>query len=383
MHWRLKAIFHNISLLLLASSLFTTACNKLKVSTADYTTIDTLIIDTSLLRGNFEMPIDGNSLKYVRLETNQQSHIYRVDQINVYQDRVYILDKNGKQFLVFNISGSYLNKINIKSNEIRNFDIWNDTIYILETEKGKIIKLDLNGKLINELTVGFRGIQLAVLPGETFAFNTAGFSTVDRRSEHYQLALKSNAKVDLQLPFRDDYDGLKYYFDNQLTKADKGLNFISAFENILYQVDTGNVKAVTKFDFGEYNMPDSIFLKGKEFDNFNAFPFVSELTNPVNTTSYSFFKFAFDGKEGYILTNAKRRKVIAAGVGLVSGSSADYNGVIPACSYNNQLVAIIEPKAALALSKSIDKSKLQINKQMGLDNLNASDNPILLFYKLL
>jgi hypothetical protein len=329
------------------------------------------------------MPIDASSLNYVRLETNINSKIYHVDQIRIHKSHIYVLDKPGRSFLIFDITGKHVRTVRIKSSELQGFDLVDDMIYLLETEKGKMIKLDLSGRLIQELNIGFRGVQFVAFPGETFVFNTAGFATIDRNSDRFQLVATHSTRSKMLLPYADQYKGLKYYYESQFYRRGKNVNFISAFDNVIYKVDTGHAEALTKFDFGKYNMPDSVFVKGQAFDNFNAFPFVSELTNTANNDSLSFFKFSFSGKEGYLLTTNDRKKLIAGGVGMLSGITVDYSNVTPICSYNNKFVALIKAQAVLTLPSTVDRSKLKITRQLGVNTIIASDNPILLFYKLL
>jgi hypothetical protein len=315
-------------------------CKENKRGIINYSSLDTLNVDTSVFSHPIKISLDKSSLKYVKLQSGTNLIANHIKQLKIYNHTIYILDKYSNSIILFNISGKFQKRVSIKNAHFQCFDIYENAIYILEKNQSRIFKLDLEGKLVKVLNQDFHGVQFAALPKGKFIYNTGGLITRDADSENYQLSIPKKEIAELQLPFKPIYRGIKYFFENQFSRRNDQLFFTSAFENVIYKIDTNTITALTKFDFGKYNMPDSIFLKAKEFDNFNDFPYVSDLVNVANNSGFSFFKFSYHHCQGYLLIDARKRKIIEGGIGVVAESVTDFNNIVPICNYARNLLLL-------------------------------------------
>ena len=359
------------------------ACQRDRKDLVSYASMDTLSVSSKIFDHPFEIPINRTSLNYVRLETGLHPTITHIDQLKIYLNTIFILDRSTSSLTFFDITGKFIKSITIKNTSLQYFDILDNEIYLLDRNQSKLFKFNLQGKLLKTIHQDFHGVQFAALPGDKFIYNTCGLITRDGESEKYQLSMPGLKKADMQLPFKPIYSGIKYLFENQFSRNGSQVFFTSAFENVIYKIDTTKITALTKFDFGNYNMPDSIFLKGKAFDNFNAFPYVSDLVNVANNSRFSFFKFSYNNRQGYVLSDSKRKKVIAGGIDVVADEASDFNNSIPVCSYGDKFVAVVSPKDWLKMSSELDLSSTKLNKKYPMQSIKGSDAPILLFYTLL
>lgn len=374
---------HVKSYLLLTLSSFSfliISCTNPSKNDVNYTGFDTLRVDNQIFSQAFQMPVNTRSLQYVRLETNTYSKITRIDQLEIHQEVIFVLDCLSNKIILFTLAGDFLRSISIKDGQIHQFDFFDGNLFVLEKKKGKIYEYSLDGSLIKTFNTGKQGGQFVVFNQGAFAFNTLGLKTATKDSEAYQLAIYNNQLIQLKLPFKKPHTGLKYTFGNQFSRYHKQIEFLTAFTNTIYQLDPSTIKAVTKFDFGLYNMPDSVFLSRNRYNDYNQTPYVTDLLTVFHIDSYSFHKFAYKGEEGYLLTDGNRKKIIQGGIGVMAGAESDYFNPIPIFNYQDKLVAIIEPAELLS---NIHIRNSRLFKQHDIQTIKYSDNPFLLFYTLL
>lgn len=355
------------------------SCNTTAQDDLGSAPVKTVFVNSRMLDSVFKLTVNKSSVSYVRLQTNANSVISSVNQIRIYKGVIYILDKPNSAFLLFDISGRFLKKTTFKKQRLLNFDIHENAVYLLSKRKGVIYKMDLRGKIIKSFTLGLQGVQFLAVSDTSFIFNTAGLETTNKLSASHQLSeIYVNGKQKFHLPFADPYQSLCYYFNNQLSRSDSGISFTSAFKNISYTIKKQKVTSVIKFDFGKYNMPDSIFIKLKAKDDFNSLPYVTDLANPVKTKNYSFFTLTLKNRGGYLLLRNTDNKLLGAGTGIEANADTDFNNIAPLGSYNDRFFTLVRP-TDLLLNKA-GASLLFSAKQN--NDLNEHDNPILMFYSL-
>jgi len=359
------------------------SCKKKERNLVNNKFIDTLLVDSAIFSHPIQIPVNHASLRYVQLQLGGRDLINHIDQIKIHSNTVFVLDKSSCKLSLFDITGKFIKNIVIKNAQFQCFDIFNNSIYILDKNQNIIFKCDLKGMLIHTFNLGFHGVQFAALPDDKFVYNTSGLITSDGDSENYQLSIVSGNQSSIQLPFKAIYKGMRYFFENQFARNSDKLFFISAFDNVLYKIDSSKIVGLTKFNFAKYNMPDNVFLKGQAYDSFNEFPYVSDLVNVVNTSRFSFFKFSFKGQQGYFISDVTRKKIVVGGVNVEANEASDFNNVFPVCNYGDTLISIITPKNWIKMSAEVDLSKTQLNNKYPLNTMRFDDGPILIFYSLL
>lgn len=359
------------------------SCKKKEKNLVNNKFITTLFIDSSIFSHPIQIPVNHSSLRYVQLQYGRHNVVNHIDEIKINSNTIFILDRLESCLTLFNMTGKFIKSVVIKNSQLQHFDIYNNNLYVLDNGQNRISKFDLKANLIHTYNQGFHGVQFATLPDDKFVYNTGGLVTSDGDSEAHQLSIVNGSHISVLLPFKEIYKGVKYFFENQFSRDNDQLFFISAFDNVMYKIDTSKITGLTKFNFAKYNMPDSIFLKGQAYDSFNAFPYVSDLVNAVNTSRFSFFKFSFNSQQGYLISDAKRTKIIAGGISVAANEASDFNNVFPVCSYGDTLVSVVTPKIWIKMSTELDLSKTKLNNNYPLKKMRFDDGPILLFYTLL
>ncbi len=99
--------FKNICGIVVFLVLITTGCKSREQTTSETIHIDSLKQISSIELSNKEY-IDSYSI--VKLESTNRL-IHQIDQIQIFEDRIYILDQQQKRLLVFDINGKYLKDI--------------------------------------------------------------------------------------------------------------------------------------------------------------------------------------------------------------------------------------------------------------------------------
>ncbi|MCD8179397.1 MAG: 6-bladed beta-propeller, partial [Tannerellaceae bacterium] len=109
-----------------------------------------------------------DSLRYIKLELTDESLIGEITKLEIFEDRIYILDYNTKALFVFSIEGEYLFKIHQLGNgpgEYSQLDFFTldrerRRIYLTDLMSYFIIEYDLKGNYISQVKIPYwnRGI---------------------------------------------------------------------------------------------------------------------------------------------------------------------------------------------------------------------------------
>ncbi|MCD8044582.1 MAG: 6-bladed beta-propeller [Tannerellaceae bacterium] len=340
-----------------------------------------------------------DSLKYVKLELTDESLIGEVTKLEIFEDRIYILDYNTKALFVFSIEGKYLFKIHQLGNgpgEYSQLDFFTldrerRRIYLTDLMTYFIKEYDLAGNYISQVKIPYwnRGIlpvsdntyfiysnyvnNSTNLPHEFNMFYTDKAFNITKGYFPYNSKRIGNSARNFANPQQGNF----YYFKDHFYVFD-------IYKEIVYQIGPDELIPHICFDFkGESFKPD--FLE----------------KDPVVLNEYmkekSFYSVSYCGEsENYIFYSIGRSWERWSGIyskhtdiNILCNSFMDGDEFIDfniQAEYNSWLVSVesIESlcykKEKFAQKKSSGKFA-HVTEGFSKD-IDREDNPVLVFYKL-
>lgn len=312
-----------------------------------------------------------SDMKFIPLETNEECIIGTISKVLFSKGKYYILDsKSAKQIFVFDSLGKYLlhiGKIGKGPGEfIRPVDFCIDNtanyILIIDADR-KIIKVDLNGNFILEKKPPVKNRALTNIESDNgiiYAYTGQRMSN-ERKVQVIQLDSNLNP-VKWILPYKYS-SPLSVSFNNALYTYDDKINFISAFNNCMYQAEGGDFIKRFIFNF------EGIHLSLKDVTDEQ---FLSNTTNAwffyncVEGNDLIFLPVFDKGRPKYGFLLKKNNKFLL--INEIIEDSATF--IPPVSCFNGKFIATISSSIFL---KKMPESHLQ---------LKVTDNPVIVEYKI-
>ncbi|MDD4712112.1 MAG: 6-bladed beta-propeller [Bacteroidales bacterium] len=211
--------------------------------------------------------------KFIRLETNAKCLIQQINQIEIFNDKIYLMDDFC--FYSFSLEGKFLGKIDhsgVGPGEfMAPYSFWIDNkggLYILDLSLNKLLKYNLdNFTFIEDINMPYVVPQsFCVFPGkELFSF-------------YYSLSSKRDINQDYQIFIADKAGKIKakMYQGNPSGKICHGtstnfylqnnkMRVYPYFSNKIYTLSKDTIQLCYSLSFGKYSFPDEkLFTK---YDN--------------------------------------------------------------------------------------------------------------------
>jgi len=206
-----------------------------------------------------------DNIKFVKLETNENSLIGRIDQLIFYNDIIYILDRYiSKAVFIFDSSGKFLGKVGaigkgpgeyLNPNYI-DINVHSDEILVYDNFKNNIMTYDLSGKYRNTIKLKNTINAFSVLGSNEIAlyFNYYGDEEIRYLPRHNLHIINTKGKIlykefDRENSNIPNYEGLKSF-----SRFTNSVLFSPSFDNNIYKISNDNVSVKYKLDFGEKNL---------------------------------------------------------------------------------------------------------------------------------
>ncbi len=393
-------------IILLMSCINTNQTNNTEGNT-DFKTISATsikeIIKLDSVPINIEVPekfdmlnIDNaiKEMKYVRLETNENSIIGRIDKILMYKNSIYILDNSfAEAIYIFDIKGNHIKTISRKGHgpeeyiKITDFCLKNDTMIIFDEFGKKLLFLDQQGNYIFTKKTGFRFRNLTVFPNGDYLLIT-------RNSDNY--FIEEIGDYGLLIGTPDSIIKYKGFNNNSLLKEYEGTilypisslngqySFAPLHSNYIYQINSdGSYFEKYKLIF-KNGLPENYFQKtdSKNFDSYVKSNKISFFHGAfVENESHLFLRFNPPGDAyGYVIYDKIRSTLIC--YDRFTFPDDKYLGFSePICTYDNYFVGYIEPYAILQKKKRFLEIHNKSTEMVDLiRNIHENDNPVLILY---
>lgn len=288
----------NSLLISLSVLLILNCCNKNRSNNSYYKEgLDSVqIINVNIPNSESEVKFHDffSSSQIISLETNKESLIGTISRISVSKRIIYILDKQTNTVFIFNERGNFLNKIHDigKGNGeyigLMDFavDEKNSQLILYCHRPYKILYYDLKGRFIKEQRLNDLFRNIAVSDSGVLFLNS-------QKSKDYSLFInKSSSSVDNMEAFLPlSKKGILFelygtYYPYMV--KDKNIHIFFPYSNIVYEFKDEKLTAKYSVDFGDKNLPESMFDGSK--------------------SPGDIFKYSTDNDMGFAISNFKENR---------------------------------------------------------------------------
>ncbi len=332
------------------------------------------------------------SWRLISLETKKESLIGNINRIIYYHNRFFIGDRQTKSVFVFADNGKFIFKINRFGRGPGEFqgladvtiDESSQQIVIHSDRPSKLLYFSLDGAFIRETEMNdyfpFMGYSEDHLLFVNFdpSLNYFFFSKSSNSNE-YKPFVKITPTGEL---FRDSRTVYPYCLKSQ------SMNLFFGFSNIVYQFSGGVIKPKYGIDFGEANIPTNFFdnnqapnqLFRTAFRNHYGFG----LSNFRETKRYLIFSYAGNIMVIYDKTTKKAQAFhfVENTKGLINfenyfGHDGPDNGIMTIYASS-----VFTEQMRRYQKSPEDWSKLSDSVKTIARTINASSNPLIIYYTL-
>lgn len=181
-----------------------------------------------------------------------------IDAFKVTDDITCILSGNRQKIQLFDGNGVFLKEIYhvgksaLEYVEIADFYVSDSNVYVLDTFSRKIVVYSLSGTKAQKIDISnYWANSLFVLDGDIFLVNE-GSDTAN--GKYHLFRIDTNGRlIDSYIKFKEN-PGLTS--DICYAQYKDTVYYIQRDENMIYLCNTNGIVPLLKFDFGKYNMPE-------------------------------------------------------------------------------------------------------------------------------
>lgn len=346
-----------ISIVLMGFFAFTISCTK-KSEKIKLTSDHIEILNANK---NSQSQVNFELRKYIKLEITPNSMFTQIDKIKIRNNRIYILDKAGKNYLfVFDIKGKFLQRVGRighgpgEYNMICDFDIdENNQIIFYNRQYKKIMIYSSEGIFLKEVATLFRADGFNILREKKYIFSLKKDNEL----------LKNNPKVvvtDSLMKIENKY--FSYDSDNKDNKGTTNL-FCETQDGLIYNkpVDNnlhifnwnGELVKTYHVDFGAKSLPQKYIndfmgfwmLNEHNYNYINRTPLmISNLIVGIMTTGTKKATFIFNLDDKGIQVNE-----------LLPDSFSHKQLTVPLCLFNDSTIVSYLDYETYSYSKDKDE----------------------------
>ncbi len=340
------------------------------------------------------------SVKLIALETNRNYLIGQIDEIELYNDTIYILDANiGKAIYVFDKNGGFINKIGRLGKgpgeyfRPKSFTIDKNTKQIKVLDESKLLIFSINGNFQKE-------IPLSHYDSPRYLKSVNGITYFDhqmfrgRTSSYLLSAIDSTGQILNQwLPYKEYNKGLTLPFGtkNHLVNTFYDIKFTQPFFDTIFSISNNDIKP-----FISISTKNNITID--EINDFNGLSDIREISNIywkskkflgvksyIENHNLIMFDFQNEGTTHTVFYNPKNKTFIFSKY-MFMNDLIPMEGYYPFyAAYDNYFISVLEYRDT-ELKKLIENvnngSILLSEKQLSvLKKLTPDSNPIIVFYE--
>lgn len=212
------------------------------------------------------------SIQYIPLETNLNSLVGSIDDLKIYEDKFYVLDKNiAKSLFIFDKTGRHINTIQSTGRGPKEINVFNDFTIDLERERiivsditlSKIIEFDLSGNFIEQHPNKLWYSYIEHLEGTDYLYYLSHYNFSENNFESDKEGplvvlgdLNGNiSKTLISIPFKPS---LYTIVENFHSVSNSSFYFSKVLDSKIYEVNKENRSINIKYniDFLMQNLSD-------------------------------------------------------------------------------------------------------------------------------
>lgn len=254
---------------------------------------------------------------------------------------IYLHDNKNYQLYAYTLDG----RLKYRINHVSFFDIFQHKVFAYDQHNGKM-NIYNNGQLDDVINIGYRGMEFITLSDSLFAFHTGGLPTQDSAGDKYEIAIVDyGGKLKkTYIPVNRSKSGIRFAQDRRFTRNGSVIYFLPSLSSTLYNITVDSVKAETTFDFGKYQLTDSIFLKIKDLEDYNFFPYLQNLRLITADAEMLQFSYLMQGTEGTLFINRLNNKVVRQGLGNRAGLASGFIHTTPDGKLGDEFFALVNKR---------------------------------------
>jgi hypothetical protein len=255
---------------------------------------------TSDIKNEIKLSEIGSVNKIVTIEYNDFDVFSDLVSLNMIDDNIIIHSSNPSMISVVNYSGKIIKQLKTDENDpfsiqgITEIKVFEDNIYLLDREHFKIYKLNGELKKLSNIDLNFYIQSFEPLGDETY-FLYAGHEKTENNSGMF-LIYDSNQKKVIQdlIPINDNTKNFfKFMTKNHIIKlSDENLLLWDSSKNYIYNY-SDNLEKRFFIDYGSKKLEDK-FYETASFEN--SYEFLTEMRK----LNYAFRHFNVRANEKYV-----------------------------------------------------------------------------------
>jgi hypothetical protein len=319
-----------------------------------------------------------DSIRFVRLETTDNSLIGRVDKIIVTDDRFVILDASiAKMVFVFDKNGKFLNRIGKNGNGPGEYDEpddivydkYNDELLILCANKKTIMRFNFDGNFIDDIKTDWWASSIMVVAPNTYLLYLNNISQKNSYSDrHNILVINEKGNVLKELFPAKDAETLSFPAKHAFSFYGDEIVFTPCYDNIIYKLNDNSCKEKYFLDFGKYKIPQSFFKNTtfREFDKKIKNGDYAFSIGSIETDSHVICQFVYKGKifDCFYSKNTKNTKITSVYLN-------DINALASGRSFNsvdgNFIIDFVEPQSFVEFRSIVNNKNVKNFKELLLN----------------
>jgi hypothetical protein len=355
--------------------------------------VETIDLKPLLKESQFDFGDMIKSIKFIPLETNDESLISNIEHIIITENNIYIGNDNiGRNILIFNRQGEYINQIKHGQgpNEILRlksiaYDDDQEELIVYHTKFLSFFTKD--GKFKRKEKVPLNACSFTLVKDGYMFYAENG---IDNRhlgyADNYQVLITDRS-------FRLRTKGFPYLLSGNLNyggkyihKNERNINITFVFIDSIYQyLDNNTFKAKYRFDISNKKIPVNILKNATDMEfrttveNHNYYYFLGKFEE---TESHLFVAFSNDFTKTRInFFVDKMTKNIKGGTGQLYKIS-DFPGIsLPIAAKGNYFISYIQPYEIIPSLEFLNNPSIE-EDIVKLKKLKDDDNPVLILYEL-
>ncbi len=330
------------------------------------------------------------NIRLVPLETTPECLIGSINRMQVYEERIFIMDEMSNALLTFDLNGKFLSKIGAVGHgpgeyvqiDYFHIDFEKKQIVITDLMSYYVLRYDMNGTFIKKVKIPLwiEGISPWTNGGYLLHANFRN-NKKTLKQEHNILLCDSNMKiVKAYQPYNsDNLGGAKflpgfgpcYDFNNRY-------NYYSMYSDTTFRVLPTGLSPAIVIDFGKEGFDDSCFKNPEKLKEYvNATEFMSVL-NLMETDSIIIFNTYDPALTGYYNKTTQSGVISLIFYLLKENKQVQIPPSVPMAVYNDNIVS------KLTSNSFFQEERAQIGLPEPFTDLVGKvaidDNPVLMFY---
>ena len=329
-------------------------------------------------------------ITFVKLETNDENLLGNINQIEVFDELIYILCDSG--LYIFDLLGNFIRSIRCTGNGpgefLSPYSFWIDEdgfIFVLDRQLNRLLKYNLqNLDFIESIIMPYESpLAFAKMPKENLFVYYYPLRPSRGIEEKQVFIADKSGKVISELYVGDESGKILHGNSSNFYTQGAKLKFYPYFSNKIFAVETDTLHNIYTLSFKDNNFPDQdIFRK---YDNsgdimkeilFGDHKWI-RLIYIYETESHLVVKYYIERDLYISIWNKSSDETI----NFKYDNVIDDLGIggkfpLPIGVYNNQIIGIINPYDLI----NEEVENIELKKIIG--DISEEDNPILCFYSI-